>query len=389
MKIKKEVALLLISSSFAIIFTVLLGELYVWFKNKPNWTTNGAKHDKEFGWVLTPNNTFETHGQISTINSLGFRSPEIDSNRKHVIIAGDSVAFGLGLSDKETLSHILAKQLKEFQVLDFSVPGYSVDQYYLTLKKHINKTNPVLVVVVIFTGNDIEETRKDNIFGIGKPWFKIKGSSMKVINDSTSRFSCTNLLSRSWTVGILGLKNLVGKICKNNEYHGTNAIIQMEKILLKIEKLASSKKAGLLFVLSPTIYDYYQEGLNCSSQESQDACLILRKNMQKMLLTKAKSIRKNNKNDLFRTIPGIKAFRTMSLSIKKTIQKLSLPHLDMLTLNTKLKRDIIKDYNGADPFHLSSAGNHHLTEVIRNSIKVNGEKISLDLNRLDRFIAVQ
>ena len=163
----------------------------------------------------------------------------------------------------------------------------------------------------------------------------------------------------------------------------------MEKILLKIEKLASSKKAALLFVLSPTIYDYFLKGLNCSSQESQDACLILRKNMQEMLLTKAKNIRKNNKNDLFRTIQGIKKFRTMSLSIKKTIQKLSLPHLDMLTLNTKLKRDIIDDYNGADPFHLSSAGNHHLTEVIRNSIKVNGGKISLDHNRLDRLIAVQ
>jgi lysophospholipase L1-like esterase len=389
MKYKKEILLLIISSSFAIIFTVALGEIYFWFKNKSNWTTNGAIHDKEFGWVLTPNNTFKTHGQVSTINSLGFRSPEIDSSQRHVIIVGDSVAFGLGLSDQETLSHYLAKKLKKFQVLNFSVPGYSVGQYYLTLKKHINKTNPALVVVVIFTGNDLEETRKDNMHGIGKPWFQIKDSSTKFINESTSRYSCTNLLSRSWTIGILGLKNIVGKICKNSEYDGTNAIIQMEKILLKIQKLVTSKNASLLFVLSPTIYDYYQEGLNCSNQEKQDTCLTLRKNMQKMLLTKAKNIRENQKKHLFRTIDGMKAFRDMSLSIKKAIQNVNLPHLDMITLNTKIKRSVVNDYNEEDPFHLSSTGNIHLTEVIEASIKLNGEKISLKQNRFDSLIAVQ
>jgi hypothetical protein len=316
MKFKKEILLLLISSSIAITFSVALGEIYIWFKNKSNWATNGARHDRELGWVLTPNNTFETHGRISTINSLGFRSPEIDSSRKHVIIIGDSVAFGLGLGDRETLSHYLANQLKEFQVLNLSVPGYSVDQYYLTLKKHINKTNPALIVVVIFTGNDIQETRKDNLFGIGKPWFEIKGSSMKVIKNSLPKSSCTNLLSRSWTIGVLGLKNLAGKICKNNEYDGMNAILQMEKILLKIDKLVSSKNASLLFILSPTIYDYYQPDFNnwnCSSAENPDDCSTLTENMQKLLLTKVKSIRKNHTKDPFKIADGMQVFRDMSL----------------------------------------------------------------------------
>ena len=392
MKFKKEILLLLISSSIAITFSVALGEIYVWFINKSNWATNGARHDRELGWVLTPNNTFETHGRISTINSLGFRSPEIDSSRKHVIIVGDSVAFGLGLGDRETLSHYLANQLKEFQVLNFSVPGYSVDQYYLTLKKHINKTNPALIVVVIFTGNDIQETRKDNLFGIGKPWFEIKGSSMKVINNSLPKYSCTNLFSRSWTIGVLGLKNLAGKICKNNEYDGMNAILQMEKILLKIDKLVSSKNASLLFILSPTIYDYYQDGFNnwnCSSAENPVDCSTARKNMQKLLLTKVKNIRENPTKDSFKIADGMQAFRDMSLVIKKIFKKLSLPHLDMVTLNTKLRRNVINDYNVADPFHLSSTGNLHLTEAIIASIKIKGEQISLEHNRLNSLITVQ
>ena len=56
MKFKKEILLLLISSSIAITFSVALGEIYVSFKNKSNWATNGARHDRELGWVLTPKN---------------------------------------------------------------------------------------------------------------------------------------------------------------------------------------------------------------------------------------------------------------------------------------------------------------------------------------------
>jgi hypothetical protein len=380
MKFKKEILLLLISSSIAITLSVLLGEIYVYFKNKSNWATKGAEHDRGLGWVLTPNNSFKTNGRTSTINSIGFRSPEIDLNQRHVVIVGDSVAFGSGIGDKETISYQLAKELKEFQVLNFSVPGYSVDQYYLTLKKYINKTNPALVVVVIFTGNDMQETRKDNLFGIGKPWFKIAGKNIKLVKKSLPRYSCTNFLSRSWAIRILSLENLAREICQNNEYKDMNAIIQMEKILLKIKKLVSSKNASLLFILSPTIYDYYQEGLNCSSKENLDDCLTMRKNMQNLLLTQVKNSRNKNEKNLFKMVDGIKVFRDMSLVLQNIFKNLNLHHLDMIKLNIKLRRNVIYDYNGADPFHLSSIGNRHLAKLIQTSIKINGEQIFIQQN---------
>ncbi len=389
MKYKKEILLLLISSSITIILSVLLGEIYVFFKNKSNWATKGAEHDSELGWVLTSNNSFKTNGRTSTINSMGFRSPEIDSNQKHIVIVGDSVAFGSGIGDKETLSYHLAKELKEFQVLNFSVPGYSVDQYYLTLKKHINKTNPALVVVVIFTGNDMQETRKDNLFGIGKPWFEISGKSIKVVNKSLPRYSCTNLLSRSWAIEILRLEYLAREICQNNEYDGMNAIIQMGKILLKINKLVSSKNASLLFILSPTIYDYYQVGLNCSSQKNPADCLIMRGNMQRLLLTQVKNTRKKHAKDSFKIVDGIKVFRDMSWALQNIFKNLNLPHLDMIKLSIKLRRNVIDDYNGADPFHLSSIGNHYLAELIETSIKVEGEKISIKQKPGENIISHQ
>ena len=380
MKFKKEILLLLISSSIAIIVSLVLGEIYIFLKNKSNWATKGAEHDRGLGWALTSNNSFKTNGRVSTINSMGFRSPEIDLNQKHVVIVGDSVAFGSGVGDKETLSYQLAKELKEFQVLNFSVPGYSVDQYYLTLKKYINKTNPALVVVVIFTGNDMQETRKDNLFGIGKPWFEIAGKNIKLVNKSLPRYSCTNFLSRSWTIRILSLENLAREICQNNKYEDINAIIQMEKILLKINKLVSSKNASLLYILSPTIYDYYQVGLNCSSEENLNDCLSLRKNMQNLLLTQVKNNRNKNSKVSFKIVDGIKVFRNMSLILQNIFKNLNLPHLDMIKLNIKLRRNVIDDYNGADPFHLSPIGNGHLAKLIQTSIISNGEQIFIKQN---------
>jgi hypothetical protein len=376
----KKILFLIISSSITTIFLLTILEIYILYKNKSNWATTGGKHDNELGWVLTPNNSFRTNGRISTINSMGFRSPEIDLKEKHIIIVGDSVSFGAGLGDKDTLSYELGKKLKEFQVLNFSIPGYGVGQYYLTLKKHINKTNPALVVVVIFTGNDMQETRKDNLFGIGKPWFKITGNNIKVVNKSLPRYSCTNLLSRSWTISALRLNHLAEKICENNEYKGINAIIQMEKILLKIYELVSSKNASLLFILSPTIYDYYQEGFNCSGKENLSACLAIRKNMQKLLLTQVENTRMNNAKDSFRIVDGIKVFRDMSLLFENIFNKTNLPHLDLLPLNMKLRRDVATDYEGGNPFHFSSTGTRHLSELIQSAIKINDKQISIKKN---------
>ena len=116
---------------------------------------------------------------------------EIDLNQKHIVIVGDSVAFGSGIHDKETLSYQLAKELKEFQVLNFSVPGYSIDQYYLTLKKHINKTNPALIVVVIFTGKDLQLLMFDK-----RMWFNMANGARNCHPTFSSAYFCWNFLPK-------------------------------------------------------------------------------------------------------------------------------------------------------------------------------------------------
>ena len=378
---KKELLFLFMSSVIAIVLSVVFGELYAFIKNKHNWVLPGAKHDSEFGWVLTPNNVFERNGRIRSTNSMGFRSPEIDSERKHVIVVGDSVAFGLGLNDDETLSYYLGKNLEGFQVLNFSVPGYSVDQYYMVLKKYIAKTNPALVVVVIFSGNDFEETRKDNLYGIGKPWIKFEGDRMKIISDTIPRFSCTNLLSRSWTLGVLSLNHLVKKICGGNEYDGMDSKFQMVSILKEMNQLVSSRNSSLLFVLSPTIYDYYEEAKRfCPNFENSEDCLVLRKTMKDLLKAQTKRTSDSNSKNLFRIAEAMDAFTLSLNTLQNIFRETNLPWIDLLSFNVKRRLDITKHYNESDPFHFSPMGNRHIVEIILHAMKIDGEKFLFERN---------
>ena len=132
-----------------------------------------------------------------------------------------------------------------------------------------------------------------------------------------------------------------------------------------------------------------QEGLNCSSKENLDDCLSMRRNMQQLLLTQVKNIRNKNAKVSFKTVDGIKVFRDMSLVFQNIFKNLNLAYLDMINLNIKLRRDVIADYNGADPFHLSYIGNRHLAGLIQNSIKIEGEQISIKQNLRESIISNQ
>ena len=99
------------------------------------------------------------------------RSREVDFSKGHILLVGDSITFGLRVNNEETVSHYLEKEYKRYQVLNLGVPGYGIGQYFLNLKRHINQLNPKLIVLIIYTTNDLDETRKDTRYEISKPFF--------------------------------------------------------------------------------------------------------------------------------------------------------------------------------------------------------------------------
>ncbi len=113
-----------------------------------------ASDDPEIGYELKPSMAEKAFRNTVTTNALGFRSPERDG-KPLVAILGDSIAFGYGVADGETLGARLQAELGEgVQVQDAAVPGYTVLQETATYEKKVAPLAPAALVLV-FYWNDI------------------------------------------------------------------------------------------------------------------------------------------------------------------------------------------------------------------------------------------
>ena len=91
-----------------------------------------------------------TDGQGFRLNS---RSPQ-PSNRKLIAILGDSITFGHGVSNVETLSAKLTSRSINYHYLNTAVPGYQLGQQTATYREKIQKLSPDGVMIV-FYWNDL------------------------------------------------------------------------------------------------------------------------------------------------------------------------------------------------------------------------------------------
>ena len=94
-------------------------------------------------------------------NSEGFRGPEWDmaSERRNVLLLGDSFGFGWGVNWEETVGQLLEKRLQKvdprFQVINLAQSGYSINAVVRTFEMYKDRFNPELVAYV-FCPNDLE-----------------------------------------------------------------------------------------------------------------------------------------------------------------------------------------------------------------------------------------
>jgi len=99
------------------------------------------------------------------INSLGLRGPEASAakpaNTTRILVLGDSVAFGWGIEEEDTLVHQLQQHLNQaetgthFEVWNAGVPGYATwhELQYLVEK---GATFDPDVILVAFMFNDVD-----------------------------------------------------------------------------------------------------------------------------------------------------------------------------------------------------------------------------------------
>jgi SGNH hydrolase-like domain, acetyltransferase AlgX len=160
-----RLALILVSFGFGL----LIAELAIrWLRPQTVWSMSpGLFYEDESGYRLEPdyrgvstNRTEFTH-QIA-INSRGLRGPEVGEKTEgvcRILAIGDSFTFGVGVEDDETFPVLLAQKLTGLGVpaesLNGGIPGIGVPQEVRWLEYHGLEFEPDMVLLAVFTGNDL------------------------------------------------------------------------------------------------------------------------------------------------------------------------------------------------------------------------------------------
>lgn len=126
----------------------------------------------------------------------GIRSPQagmsfarIPAGRR-IALVGDSFTFGLEVHYEETWGHQLELALgRDFQVLNFGVDGYGVDQAYLRYRRDVVSWRPEVVILGVIN-HDLRRTMCIYAFlcfpgfemPFAKPRFVLRGQGLALLN---------------------------------------------------------------------------------------------------------------------------------------------------------------------------------------------------------------
>lgn len=151
-------------------------------------------YDDLLGWTVGRNR--RSADGLYQSSSEGIRAPHAEvtfaehAGRTRIALVGDSFTFGNEVPYEGTWGYLLEKALgSEFQVLNFGVSGYGVDQTYLRYEKDARKWNPKIAIFGLIS-HDILRTATvypfltfpDWDIPFSKPRFILRDEDLKRMN---------------------------------------------------------------------------------------------------------------------------------------------------------------------------------------------------------------
>ncbi len=157
--LKIAIVNILILSCLLFIFEVTIRTLFGDRINFQGTSKNLYSHyiySNSNGW--RPNADGIVFGQKIHINSMGLRGPTpiITITSRIVLLVGDSVLFGVGVEDNETIRAQFRKSIQDENIiiLNTGVIGYSLSDYMNVIQHWIKKVD-IKEVILFYTLNDI------------------------------------------------------------------------------------------------------------------------------------------------------------------------------------------------------------------------------------------
>lgn len=127
----------------------------IYNRSFPESIIQQAKYASSAG--LKPNQQAVVWGQQFTTDSFGCRKSRVPyaSGKKKWLFIGDSVTEGVGVDDSSTFVSLFADELTDYNVLNYSLIGYSVTDYKNVLQTLLQCDTTIELVTLVWCLNDV------------------------------------------------------------------------------------------------------------------------------------------------------------------------------------------------------------------------------------------
>ena len=138
-----------------------------------------------YGWAGRPGVVAPMGDGRVTLNSRGYRGREAwNADRRastRVVVLGDSVAFGYGVSDEQAFPYLLDTRDNGLEVVSLAVAGYGPGQELLVVKREVPELKPDIVVLAVCLRNDFVDAVLPVALYDGvtpRPRFRLEGDTL-------------------------------------------------------------------------------------------------------------------------------------------------------------------------------------------------------------------
>jgi hypothetical protein len=190
--------IVLAAASSALVVVALAGSEFLARRLAPDYliATRGLQvFSSTYGWAGRPGAVAQMGGGRASLNARGYRGPELPlpkrDDRTRVVVLGDSIAFGYGVSDEQTFPHLLDARSDALEVANLGVEGYGPGQELLVLRHDGLALDPDIIVLAVCLRNDFVDAVLPVALYDGvtpRPRFRLVGESL-VLDDSAMRRS--------------------------------------------------------------------------------------------------------------------------------------------------------------------------------------------------------
>jgi lysophospholipase L1-like esterase len=170
-------------------------DLLIRAKTGQVWAGSFLVHDRALGWTVGESRS--SANGLYCSSAEGIRSPSNDQSysdtagaKRRVAMIGNSYTFGLGVAFEDTWGSRLQERLGDrYQVLNFGVVGYGLDQVYLRYLEHVRSWKPEIAILGLIS-HDLQRTEvvypflsfPSWRFPFSKPRFVMAGGGLKIVN---------------------------------------------------------------------------------------------------------------------------------------------------------------------------------------------------------------